>query len=177
MFRVFLGGHPKVQYLLSYLVQLGGIASWFFQMYTTAKFVNGGKVDLPSLLVGSMVNIVEIAAWFIIFCKIAPRVTGILSQWGLKPSSVKLERLIDSVVFAFLIYVYICDAYATFIGCPQTWSDTTCFVIALIQLPLFEMLLSVGAWMRDESAVNTAAVEKAKEPAELTKLTLVPESI
>lgn len=158
--------HPTFKIVVGLGCLLSAASFFFFQGWTSAEgIVGGGTPDTMSILFGFSINFIEAGVIALITAPLAGKVSDILATWGYgqnRGSIQKLERTLDMIMVVCLLVVYVFDAYATYLGClTRGYIPTIAVMLAVVQLPMFELLGNAGLWIFSDAMIQKRAVSKA----------------
>ena len=150
--------HPKVVLISALGCLLAALGVFLFRGQMATEGIGGN--DGFSYMIGFAFDFIEVGMIAFIVSPIAPKVQGLLSQWGFAAPRKQIERVIDSVAIVSLLFVYGFDLYATVTGClHHGFSPTMSWLLAIFQLPLFELLANIGFWLMEDYKLTSRALD------------------
>lgn len=158
--------HPWFKVVVGLGCLLSAVSFFLFQGWTSAEgIVGGGTPDRMAILFGFSINFIEAGVIALITAPLAGKVSDIMATWGYnqgRESIHNLEKTLDIIMLVCLLLVYAFDAYTTYLGCvARGYVSTIAVMLAVIQLPMFELLGNAGLWIFGDAVVQLRAVKKA----------------
>ena len=152
--------HPSFLKIVGVGCLIGGAAFFLYQGYTTGIGIGGNS--LLVFVISFSLNFVEAGILALVRARMAPTIEDVISSWGFKAPLEKLERILDLFLLGTVFFIYVIDAKFTYDGSLLFGlKKTVALLIAIGQLPMFELLMNMGFWLLEEAKINKKAIKFA----------------
>ena len=163
--------HPLYKKVVAWGCIFGAVAFFAFQGITSGEGIAGANPSDSGLfwaiLIGFSFNFLEAGIIAFIAAPMAGKVSDVLKTYGFQQSHESLqnlERIIDVFGILVLAIVYAFDGITTYRGAvDRGYNKGISTVVAIIQLPMFELMLNTGLWLREDAKIQARVLTQQLE--------------